>query len=162
MKEKTCCFTGHRILPYQCTEKYMLRLNREIENLHLLGVNTFISGGKPGFSQMAAALVAAKKQMGYSVRLVFALPCPGQDALWSSRQRGLYRELLQEADEVHHVSSAYSKECMHRQSVFMVENAAFCICALLKNPSGTAETVKLAEERGLTVINIAKDGYGKI
>lgn len=97
MMENTCCFTGHRKLPADKIEKIMLRLNVEIERFIGQGVTDFIVGGALGFDQLAASLIAAKKEMGESIRLIFALPCRNQDEQWSAEQKRLYFSLLKEA-----------------------------------------------------------------
>ena len=53
----------------------LLRLNSEVEKLIENGVTTFISGGTPGFEQIAASLIAAKIEMGQYILLYFVFPC---------------------------------------------------------------------------------------
>ena len=45
MKNKTCCFTGHRKLPAKKMQSIIFKLNSEVERLIQEGVTTFISGG---------------------------------------------------------------------------------------------------------------------
>lgn len=155
MYENTCCFTGHRHLPADKIEKIIVNLDKEIENLITSGVTDFISGGATGFDQIAASLIVAKKEMGKNIRLIFALPCKNQDALWNEKQKVLYNGLLSEADEIIYVSESYDPFCMKRRNKYMVEHSAYCICALLHEKSGTAQTVRLARKNGLKVINVA-------
>lgn len=137
MINSTCCFTGHRTLPANQIEKIVIALDREVESLIAKGITNFISGGAVGFDQMAAALIITKKEMGKPVRLLFALPCKGQDRKWSEKQRKLYRKLLARADEIMYVSDEYSDFCMRKRNDFMVERSAYCICALLREKSET-------------------------
>ena len=88
--ERTCCFTGHRKLPAKKIDTIVFNLNKEIERLIKEGVTTFLSGGALGFDQIAASLIATKKEMGYNIRLVMALPCRGQDDLWTAKEKQLY------------------------------------------------------------------------
>ena len=62
MKEKTCCFTGHRNLPLNKIEQITRNLDLAIENLINEGVSDFISGGAVGFDLIAASLIVAKKE----------------------------------------------------------------------------------------------------
>ncbi|MDL2273764.1 DUF1273 domain-containing protein [Oscillospiraceae bacterium OttesenSCG-928-G22] len=156
MKEKTCCFTGHRKLPKEKIEQIVVALDCEVERLIEQGVTNFISGGALGFDQIAASLIVAKKEMGRDVRLIFALPCRNQDERWNDRQKQLYHNLLAEADEVIHVSEEYSDGCMKRRNRYMVDNSAYCICARLYPLSGTEQTVKYARQKGLRVINVVR------
>ena len=154
MKKHTCCFAGHRILPQSKIEHIIKRLNDEIDNLYHQGVTDFISGGALGFDQIAASLIIAKKEMGYNIRLIFALPCKNQDRLWSNEQKRLYNNLLAEADEVHYVSEEYHDGCMKKRNRYMVERSAYLICVFQYRKSGTEQTVKYAKKRGAQVINL--------
>ncbi|MDD2421980.1 MAG: SLOG family protein [Heliobacteriaceae bacterium] len=154
MKEKTCCFSGHRKLPQNKIESIVKRLNDEIDNLYHQGVTAFISGGALGFDQVAASLVIAKMEMGFKIRLVFALPCKNQNKLWKDEQNRLYYNLLAEANEIIYVSKEYSDSCMKKRNQYMVNRSAYCICALLYSISNTNQTVKYARKKGLRIINV--------
>ena len=143
-------------MPADKIENIISRLSEEIDRLIHLGVTDFISGGALGFDQIAAALVIAKKEMGYNVRLLFALPYRNHDEGWSAEQRQLYSNLLNEADEVQYISDEYGVGCMKKRNRYMVDNSAYCICAMLRNGSGTAQTVRYARQKGVTVVNVAK------
>ena len=116
----------------------------------------FISGGAVGFEHIAASLIVAKKELGKNVRLIFALPCKNQDASWNEKQRTLYQNLLNEADEVTYISEKYDPFCMKRKNKYMVDHSAYCICAMLRENSGTGQTVRLARKKGLHIINVVK------
>jgi len=156
MKNNTCCFTGHRKLPSKKLNYIIKRLDAEIDNLMHQGVTNFISGGALGFDQIAASLIIAKKEMGANIRLIFALPCRDQDKNWTPNQKRLYHSLLLEADEVRYISEEYTVDCMKERNRYMVDNSAYCICMLLQNASGTAQTVRYAIEQGVQIINVAK------
>ncbi len=157
MIKKTCCFTGHRLLPQKKIQPICIRLNEEIEKLIEAGVDTFISGGALGFDQMAGALIASIKEMGTrpNIKLIMVLPCRDQEKLWTDKQKEEYGYLLESADEVVYISEQYIHDCMKKRNYYMVEHSAFCICALLKNNSGTGQTVRYAESKNLNIINVA-------
>ena len=156
MNTTACCFTGHRQLPENQIEHIIKRLDDEMEALIRQGVSEFISGGALGFDQIAASLVIAKREMGQNVRLIFVLPCRDQEKYWTSEQKRLYRGLLREADEIIYISEEYSGGCMKKRNCYMVEHADYCICALLFDRSGTAQTVRYARQKGLCIINVAR------
>ena len=131
-------------------------LDRELDALIENGVTDFMSGGALGFDQIAASLIVAKKEMGKKLRLIFALPCKNQDAHWDEKQKELYQNLLGEADEIVYVSEDYDPFCMKRRNKYMVEHSAYCICALLHEKSGTAQTVRFARKKGLKIINVGE------
>lgn len=156
IKEKSCCFTGHRNLRTDKIERIIINLDREIETFIAQGVTDFISGGAVGFDLIAASLIVAKKEMGRDIRLVFALPCQDQDMTWTQKLRSLYQNLLGEAVEVVYVSERYDPFCMKQRNQYMVEHSAYCICALLNEKSGTGQTVRLACKKGLMIVNVAE------
>ena len=156
MKEHTCCFSGHRIFSQKRIEAIGKRLHEEIDRLIQQGITNFISGGALGFDHMAATLVLSKKHQGADIRLILALPCRDQDKEWTDMQKYMYHIFLAEADEVHYVSEKFTSDCMKKRNYFMVDKSAFCICALLRDISGTGQTVRYAQQQGLQVINIAK------
>ena len=155
MKENACCFTGHRTLPSNQIENIIIKLDLEIENLISKGVTNFISGGALGFDQIAASLVAAKKEQGRNILLTLALPCKNQDILWSKKQRYIYRGLLAEANKIIYVSENYDAFCMKRRNCYMVDHSAYCICAFSQEKSGTGQTIRYACKKGLSIINVA-------
>ena len=154
-KESTCCVTGQRQLPGSKIEYILRRLNEEIERLIREGVTTFLSGGALGFDQMAAALIAAKKEMGYNICLTLVLPNRDQDKLWPEKAKRLYKYLLESADEVRYISNTYTDNCMKERNYYMVEHSAYCICALLCGRSGAGQTIRYAKQKNLHVINVA-------
>lgn len=154
MKEKICCFTGHRSLPKEKVEQIVIRLNQEVDNLINKSVTKFISGGAVGFDQIAASLIVEKRQMGSNIRLIFALPYRNQDECWNIEQKKLYYSLISKADEVIYVSEEYIDGCMKKRNQFMVDRSAYCVCALFNSRSGTGQTVRYARQKGLEVINV--------
>jgi uncharacterized phage-like protein YoqJ len=154
-RETTACFSGHRNLSAKKIEKIAKRLNAEVDRLIEKGVTNFISGGAVGFDQICASLIVSKKQQGAEIRLIFALPCRNQDEKWNDRQKQLYRSLLSEANEIIYVSEEYHPDCMRERNIFMVDNSAYCICALVRDISGTGQTARYATAQGIEVINVA-------
>ena len=132
MVERTCCFTGHRKLPKGKIDTIISKLNCELERLIQNGVTIFISGGALGFDQMAASAVLDKKEKGYNIQLVMALPCRGQDDLWTTKQKQLYTQLLNKADSIKYVSETYTNGCMKKRNQYMIDNSKYCICALIR------------------------------
>ncbi len=157
----TCCFIGCQKLPQKMIRQILLRLNSEVEKLIENGVTTFISGGTPGFEQIAASLIAAKKEMGQDIRLNFVLPCKDQDSYWNPKQRGFYGKLLAEADGIFYLSNKYAHGCIKRQKRFVVDNSDYCICAFF-NPGGiTGKTVGYAKRKGVKIINVTREDTDK-
>lgn len=134
----------------------MTKLHQEIEKLITKGVTDYISGGALGFDLIAASYIVAKKEMGSPIRLIFALPCKNHTEKWPAKAKELFGQLLGEADEVCYVSDAYEINCMKKRNQFMVDRAQYCICALLRNQSGTGQTVAYAGQKRRIMINVLK------
>ena len=131
MKEKFCCFTGHRKINQNEMIEVVYRLGDEIEGLIDMGVNNFISGGALGFDTIAALSVILLRDQGYRIRLIMALPCIGQDKLWNEKDREIYALILKYADEVRYIyEGEYKKDCMRERNKYMVDNSSYCISYL--------------------------------
>lgn len=155
-KKGTCCFAGERRLPKERIEGIVKRLNDEVDFLIRQGVTDFISGGIPGFDQIAASLIVTKRAKESGIRLVFALPYRGQDGLWDAEQRRLYRELLGEADEIVYVSEEYSDGCVKKRNRYMAERSAYCLCAWPRSHAGAGRTASFAKGKGVKIIDVSE------
>ena len=153
---KTCCFIGDRRLPIKKMEYIVKRLSDEIDDLIEKGITDFISGGGLGFEQIAASMIVAKKEMGHNIRLIFALPYRSHNENWSAEQQKLYHNLLGEADEVRCVSEEYIAGYMKKRNHYMVNNSAYCICAMQSAMNTTGQAIRYAQQKGVMVINILK------
>ncbi|MCL2286757.1 MAG: DUF1273 domain-containing protein [Firmicutes bacterium] len=151
-----CCFAGHRNISAEKIQHIIQRLNEEVDKLINNGVTDFLSGGALGFDCIAASLIIAKKQQSANIRLIFALPYDGFNESWTNKQKQLLRSLLSEADEVRYTSEKYAVDCITKRNHYLADNSAYCICALTKKISETAQTVRYAKEQGLKIINVAK------
>lgn len=152
---KTCCFTGHREMSKNI-DVAIKRLYLEIDKLIENGIDTFLSGGARGYDQISALIIIAKRNAGANIKLVLVLPCKDQDKLWSEKEKNQYKEVLKGADEIIYTSEEYTKDCMKIRNQKLVEMADVCLCALERERTGTAQTVRLAKEKGIEVINILK------
>lgn len=154
-KNKTCCFTGHRFIPYSEKAAVEKRLGNVIERLAAEGYTTFVSGGAIGFDSMAAKIVLRLRENIPHIRLVMALPCKDQHVRWSLRDQKKYEYILRCADEVIYLNETYCTGCMHKRNRFMIDNSSFCVAYLTSKTGGTAYTIKYAEESNVEVINLA-------
>ena len=157
MKNITCCFTGHRIIP---REKYGLitcRLEAEITELINKGVIYFKAGGATGFDTIAA-LAVLKIQKSYpQIKLILVLPCKTQAKYLNPADAVIYEKIKASSDEYYYISERYTRGCMHKRNRLLVEGSGFCICYLNSDSGGTAYTAEYARKNGLTVINIAAE-----
>ena len=151
---KTCCFTGHRII--KITPELVQRLKDAIINLIEQGVTDFYNGGAIGFDMLCAETVIALKAEHSDIKLHMLLPClPEEHAKrWKKAQIVQYNESLKAADSVTVLSEHYTDDCMKQRNKRLVELADCCICYCNNPRSGTGQTVRMAQEKGINVINL--------
>ncbi|MEE0928548.1 MAG: SLOG family protein [Acutalibacteraceae bacterium] len=154
MKEKTCCFTGHRNISPAKFIYIKHRLITVIEEAISSGITDFCTGGALGFDTVAAQTVLEAKKNHPHIKLHLVLPCKGQAENWSVVNRRIYEDILGRADSVTYVSENYTRYCMQLRNREMVDRSSICISYLEKNTGGTAYTVKYAESKGLKIISI--------
>lgn len=85
MKEKTCCFTGHREIPKGMYPMLTAELERELHGLIQRGFQYFGAGGALGFDTLAAEAVLRLKEQYPDIRLILVLLCPDQTRFDSLR-----------------------------------------------------------------------------
>lgn len=156
MREKTCCFTGHRELPtgwdrWKLSAKLKKTIVEQINN----GIQFFGAGGALGFDTLAAQTVLKLKKAYPDIKLILVLPCRDQAAKWPAADVEEYERIKSKADKVVYTSEKYFNGCMHKRNRRLVDNSSVCICYLTKPTGGTYYTVNYARERGLEVINVA-------
>jgi uncharacterized phage-like protein YoqJ len=156
MREKTCCFTGHREISCEEELKVRERLRGLLRELVEEGVLYFGVGGALGFDTVAAEEVLKLRDQNPAVRLILVLPCADQAKGWSIANRARYDEIRAAADKVVCLAEHYTRGCMHRRNRHLVDSSSICVAYLKAGRSGgTAYTVRYATEKGLTLINLA-------
>ncbi len=156
-KKTTCCFTGHRSIPTYQMGKIKKALNQAIAEHISSGVSTFISGGALGFDTLAAECVLQAKLQNPAVSLVMILPCRDQSARWGYADKAAYERLLRFADDIYFLNDSYITGCMHQRNKAMVQQSGHCIAYFCGRSGGTAYTIALANEQGLSIKNIYQD-----
>ena len=107
MKEKTCCFTGHRDLPPSQLPRIARALETRVRELTRQGVIYFGSGGALGFDLLAAQIVLKIRETDPRVRLIMVYPCPQQTDRWREEDKALYEQIKSRADKIVYVSDHY-------------------------------------------------------
>ena len=153
---KSCCFTGHRVL--KVTPELVSRLRNTIIDLHEQGVTEFINGAALGFDQLSSKAVIDLRSEYGDIHLHLLLPCPADEQVkgWNKAQIAEYMKILDEADSVTVISEHYTEDCMKRRNERLVELADCCVCYCNNPRSGTGQTVRMAENKGIKVINLEK------
>jgi len=155
--EKFCCFTGHRNPAKADLPGLKTKLEQMIESLICQGVSRFLNGGAVGFDALCAEIVLDFKQKNEAVKLVMILPCRDQDKSWSEKDKAAYKDILAAADETIYVSEEYFDGCMKLRNIRLVEESDFCIAYVKRQRSGSAQTMRLAQKKGIPIFNLAVD-----
>ena len=156
MNLKNVCFTGHRNV--KVTNELMVRLKKTLTDLIESGFDTFIAGGALGWDSIAAKAVLNLREVYPHIRLYLVLPCSSEEqtAKWNDSQRAEYQNILNAADKVEFTSDHYYDGCMKVRNARLVELADCCVCYYdNRGRSGTGQTVRMAKNKGIDVINLA-------
>ena len=156
-----CAFTGHRPerLPWGQNEddarcaalKTLLR--RTVREVYDRGFHTFLCGMARGCDQyFAEAVLAARADGAQNARLCALVPYPSQPDGWDAASRTRYWALLAACDQVEVLEEHYSPGCMLRRNHEMLRRAQLLISVYDGTPSGTAATVRRAEQQGIEVL----------
>lgn len=154
MRNKTCCFTGHRKIPSEQYDAIAGRLRVQIIDLIDKGYLYFGTGGAIGFDTMAAQMLLELREEYPQIKLILILPCSEQTRGWSLSDIAIYEGIKARCNKIVYTSEAYTKDCMFKRNRHMVDNSSVCVCYLTRENGGTAYTVQYAKGKGLNVIYI--------
>ena len=157
--KKSVCFTGHRTIA-EDKETLSARLYALLERLVTeQKIMDFYTGGAVGWDALAALTVLKLRESYPEVKLHLVLPCPfeEQSAKWKESQKEEHKRIASLADTKEFTSEHLGKTAMKIRNARLVELASdYCICYW--NPknyrSGTGQTVRMAQRKGIEVINL--------
>ena len=161
-REITCCFTGHRPvrLPWSSNEqdercrKLKEQIGEKLDEFYARGYRHFLCGMAIGCDMYFAEAVLALREDHPDVRLEAVIPFGDQPGRWNERQRRRYNSLIDRADRVTVLQTAYTSDCMMRRNRWMVERSSVLLACYDGRPGGTMNTILCAERSGLRVILI--------
>jgi uncharacterized phage-like protein YoqJ len=99
-------------------------------------------------------LVLLQQQRHRDIQLILLLPYTGFGDRFDPQDRAEFQRQKRAAEEVVYLSSHYFPGCMALRNRQLVEEADLCIAYLTHAPSGTAQTVGFAREKGIEVIYV--------
>ena len=109
LREKTCCFTGHRVIPARSLPALAKELEQTLRRLIGAGVRYFGAGGALGFDTLAAETVLRLKGEYPGIRLILVLPCRDQTRGWREADVRRYRDILSRAEGGLHRRALFSR-----------------------------------------------------
>lgn len=149
-RARTCAFTGHRNLgrDFNKTE-----LERVIKGLIKGGFTFFLVGMAVGFDTECFKILEELRKTE-NIRIIACIPCKGQDYKFSLKQKEEYKKMLDSADEKIYVSEEYTKTCMFKRNMFMVDSASILVAYLNSDRGGTFQTVNYAKRKNVSIITV--------
>lgn len=160
LNRRVCFFTGHRIIDGNKKSMVKSLVNEEILNKINDKVEVFISGGARGFDIIAAEQVIFMREDYDSIKLCLYLPCRNHDIKWKRPERRRLRKIMEQADEIYYVTDGeYKDGCMKKRNIAMVDASDCGIAYMTNRMSGSAQTLRIAAEKGIEVINLADKKY---
>ncbi len=154
MKEKTCCFSGHRTIPANEINQIKELLSKTIEMLIKKGVVYYGCGGAVGFDMLAAQTIIELKKFFPQIKLIMVYPCQNQTKYWNLTDTEKYNFIKANSDKRVYISEFYNNSCMIERNKYLVNYSSYCICYFNGAYGGTEFTVKYAKEKGLKIINL--------
>ena len=152
MKEKTCCFTGHREIDTADLSTIEKKTEAAVREKIAAGYRYFGVGGALGFDTLAAKTVLSLKAEFPHIALILVLPCRDQTRFWKKEDIATYADILARADKCVYTSEAYSRGCMQKRNRHLIDGSSACIAYLRREEGGTAYTVKYAKDAGISLV----------
>ena len=154
---RSVCFTGHRELPPRTSSAYRQLVSSTeaaIRRAFERGTRRFYSGGAEGFDLLCGRLVLLERERHLDIQLVLLLPYTGFGDQFNAANRAELQRQRKEAEEIVFLSNHYFPGCMAIRNRQLVEDADLCIAYLQRAPSGTAQTVGFARDKGIEIIYV--------
>ena len=160
---KGCCFTGYRPIkmPFPMEkgneqyEEFKRRLRAAILDAIDDGFDTFFNGAAMGLDLEAAKIIIELKSE-YGLKLILALPYPGQANSYPPEWLELYREVLAAADEKFCASKNFVRSCFQVRNQYMVDQSERVITFYDGQTGGTKNTLDYAKRKNVQIVNIAE------
>lgn len=161
-RDTTCCFSGYRVekMPFLANDPHVdalhTALDRAIADAIAQGYTGFFSGMSTGFDLWAAEAVLRARE-SLSIQLFCAIPFDQQASRYSPQWKRRFNHCLLAADRVFALSREYYTGCYAARNRFMVDASSLLICYFDGKPGGTAQTVRMAKQNGLRIVNLADE-----
>ena len=156
LRQKTCCFTGHRRIREKDLPSILERTEQTVRRLIEKGIVFFGVGGAIGYDTEVAKLLFRLRATDYPhIKVILVYPFEGFASCWSDEQRAEYIRLLPQYDKTVCVAQNVSKEAYLKRNKHLVNGSAYCVAYCVRSCGGTAYTLRYAKQRGLVIYNMA-------
>ena len=148
-KKATATFIGHK----ECYGVQAEDVRREVEKLIASGVTDFLNGGMGGFDWMCARVVSDLKKSYPQIRNYLVIPY----LTFNIAELKYFDDIIYpEGFEKYHFKAA-----IPARNRYLVDNAAYALCYVTHGWGGAAQTLKRAQKKGLTIINLGERNDGR-
>jgi uncharacterized phage-like protein YoqJ len=154
--DKAWCFTGHRphkLYGYNKYDKGNKKIREMLKDeiiycIEVYNAKYFISGMALGIDQWGAEIVLDLQRAYPDIKLIAAIPCANQASGWPVHSQIEWKNIVDESDFVHYVSSAtFNNYCLQRRNEWMVNNSCGQIAVWDGTKGGTANCIKYAMKK---------------
>ncbi len=143
MKDKICCFCGHRDINEYEIEK---KVKTEISNLIDNGVTTFYSGGMGNFDNLCERIVREIKLSNDEVKLYLIAPYMMKRF---NTDNQFYEEIIiPDLGEIHY------KRAIKERNKWIVNRSNFILCHVWREFGGAWDMLKFAKKQDIKIIAI--------
>lgn len=163
LRPSTCCFSGYRVekMPFAAYDiaaanALCSRLEEAVTNAAAQGFTRFFTGMSEGFDLWAAEAVLRVRQHT-PLTLACAIPFERQADRYAPAWKQRFNQALLSADQVYTLSQTYYAGCYAARNRFMIDASALLICYYDGKPGGTAQTIRMARQEKLTIVNLADE-----
>lgn len=155
MRERTCCFTGHRDIPTDRLQMVMTGTEAKVRELISQGYRYFGVGGAIGYDTIVAEMLFRLREREYPwIRIILVYPFDGFISRWNNKQKATYERLLPMYDKRVCVCKSASREAYLARDRHLVDYSSACIAYCTRQTGGTAYTIRYAAARGVPVFNV--------
>lgn len=158
-KPYAVCFSGHRPeklpdggdMSSPAVRAVISIVYSEIEKRIADGANVFITGMSRGVDLWAGEITAEMKCSGKPIKLVAAMPYRGFTDSFTGREKWAAGFIMSNADAVYNICETYERDCMKKRNQFMVDHSSALIAVCKDSRSGTGQTIRMAQKKGIDV-----------
>ena len=128
MRERTCCFTGHRDTPADRLQMVMTGTEAKVRELISQGYRYFGIGGAMGYDTIVAEMLFRLREREYpEIKIILVYPFDGFISRWSDSQQATYARLLPMYDKRVCVCKSASREAYLARDRHLVDYSSACI-----------------------------------
>lgn len=127
--------------------------SEKLKSLSASGVTDFLNGGMGGFDWMCARVVSDLKKSYPQIRNYLVIPY----LTFNIAELKYFDDIIYpEGFEKYHFKAA-----IPARNRYLVDNAAYALCYVTHGWGGAAQTLKRAQKKGLTIINLGERNDGR-